>query len=735
MAEVAGRAVEQKREMLLQAAQRWQARQNVREGGLAKIERQGIGSADTPKRQAEYAVRETIKAAAKPFRFVERQVGPTWDLVKVASVQAMQSAEPVARIVRLGTQGYEPEGIATGLLIGNDLLLTNHHVFGTRGEAAGHAANFHHVQDERGAKRGKFYELDPDRFFVSDERLDFSIVAVKPIGLEGDTLASIGSIRMIGATGKVLTGQPVNIVQHPFGGVRQFALTNNTLLDILDTGFLHYEGDTHRGSSGAPLFNKDWEMVGLHHCGVPLVENGNIKKKDGGNWDAHKDSDDDIQWIANEGTRVSFIVERLANMTVRDSEQPILNTLLATTTDIGAGMPLLERNDPKGFPMGTNVFNITGPVTIHQYAAGAVMASPADGATGAPAAARGNGTADTTAGTATADRLMIVEKALTFDPNYEARSGYDADFLGAGARVALPTLDARHDGQFYTVKDYKDFYEEYRDVPELDTSGLNDADAIELKYHHYSLVMHKGFKMCIWTASNCDYRDEMREDTRDRKLYGSESWRKDPRVPPWYQLLAADVYDPGRRIDKGHIVRREDSCWGATPEETELANSDTFHWTNCTPQHEAFNQENPRDNRKNSNIYAGLGVKGIWGQFEAELARRIDAAGGQAILFAGPVLKDFFSSASFTQSGAKVPRRFWKVVVCRESRKRNAPLLAHGFLFNQTRPVERFGLSYEESIDLGFEKNRETLVKIQEMTGVVFDPQVLAADQPFSPNG
>lgn len=41
------------------------------------------------------------------------------------------------------------------------------------------------------------------------------------------------------------------------------------------------------------------------------------------------------------------------------------------------------------------------------------------------------------------------------------------------------------------------------------------------------------------------------------------------------------------RCRQGHLVRRKDPMRGA---EFEKANRDTFHFTNCSPQHENFNQ-------------------------------------------------------------------------------------------------------------------------------------------------
>ncbi|MGF6741571.1 DNA/RNA non-specific endonuclease [Paraburkholderia atlantica] len=41
--------------------------------------------------------------------------------------------------------------------------------------------------------------------------------------------------------------------------------------------------------------------------------------------------------------------------------------------------------------------------------------------------------------------------------------------------------------------------------------------------------------------------------------------------------------------DRGHLTRRSDPTWG-TPDEAERANADTFHFSNCSPQHFRFNE-------------------------------------------------------------------------------------------------------------------------------------------------
>lgn len=61
----------------------------------------------------------------------------------------------------------------------------------------------------------------------------------------------------------------VAIIQHPGGMAKQVALHNN-LVTYADDTRLQYLTDTLKGSSGAPVFNADWEVVAVHHAGGDL---------------------------------------------------------------------------------------------------------------------------------------------------------------------------------------------------------------------------------------------------------------------------------------------------------------------------------------------------------------------------------------------------------------------------------------------------------------------------------
>ncbi|MDQ4093458.1 MAG: serine protease, partial [Actinomycetota bacterium] len=57
------------------------------------------------------------------------------------------------------------------------------------------------------------------------------------------------------------------LIGHPRGLAQpQFSLQDNLLLDYDDT-VVHYRSPTESGSSGSPVFDHQWKLIGLHHSG------------------------------------------------------------------------------------------------------------------------------------------------------------------------------------------------------------------------------------------------------------------------------------------------------------------------------------------------------------------------------------------------------------------------------------------------------------------------------------
>lgn len=224
-----------------------------------------------------------------------------------------------------------PDGNATGFLVSPWLLMTNHHVLRTPQDAGNTQVIFRYQQDPRGRiGRTRNTVLDPDRFFVTDRVLDVTLVALSGPDDEPGPGHAFGSLPLIGATGKILLGQPVNIVQHPHGRPREIAIRNNPVLSLTTT-HMTYASDTDRGSSGAPVLNDRWELVALHRRSVEATDATGQKIDLNGNPITDTTPASQRHWVANEGVRVSALVAWLtaAAPSLPDSQQALAGQLLA----------------------------------------------------------------------------------------------------------------------------------------------------------------------------------------------------------------------------------------------------------------------------------------------------------------------------------------------------------------------------------------------------------------------
>ena len=226
-----------------------------------------------------------------------------------------------ARARAVGKIQYQDRGTSaygTGFLISSCLVMTNNHVLPNKATTTKATIEFDYFERADGTTSPtELFSFDPERFFVTIEALDVTIVAVREMEDHKGRLIQRGHIPLISQTGKALVGEPVNIIQHPEGGPQQIAFKNNAITGVVDN-FLHYEAATLPGSSGAAVFNMQWELAALHHAGVPRKnEAGRILKKDGTIWDAAQDLDQAIDWVANEGVRISAIVKAMREYLIR----------------------------------------------------------------------------------------------------------------------------------------------------------------------------------------------------------------------------------------------------------------------------------------------------------------------------------------------------------------------------------------------------------------------------------
>lgn len=163
----------------------------------------------------------------------------------------------------------------TGFLVASNLLMTNYHVlqpykdsnittlaqnailkFGCYTSAIDTTSNSNSQKFRTVGEQSILSASPPDE-------LDYVLLQVED---------RIQSAESIGPVSWNLSQKPtehmdLNILQHPEGGPMKLALSKNGVEKILmERGLLQYSTNAAGGSSGAPCFDKSWNLVGIHHA-------------------------------------------------------------------------------------------------------------------------------------------------------------------------------------------------------------------------------------------------------------------------------------------------------------------------------------------------------------------------------------------------------------------------------------------------------------------------------------
>ena len=228
-------------------------------------------------------------------------------------------------------------------------------------------------------------------------------------------------------------------------------------------------------------------------------------------------------------------------------------------------------------------------------------------------------------------------------------------------------------------------------------AGEDPVLATPLDYTHFTLRMHPERRLAWWVAWNVDGRRLFPSDGISRS---GIRFRLDPRIPADAQT-GEEVY-ADNDLDRGHVARRSDLLWG-TLDEAEQANSDSFHFTNITPQHEDFNQS---------------GRGGVWGLLENAVLGLEGLEDRRLTLFAGPVL----DPRDPPYRGIQLPVEHWKVVVYRLDGR----LRAKAFVL--TQDLDDLERALPDFLD-DFDTWLVPLDLLEERTGLTF-PSLRAAVEP-----
>jgi DNA/RNA endonuclease G (NUC1) len=230
---------------------------------------------------------------------------------------------------------------------------------------------------------------------------------------------------------------------------------------------------------------------------------------------------------------------------------------------------------------------------------------------------------------------------------------------------------------------------------------LRGVETVLLPYTHFSVLMRTDKRLAAVTGLGMDG-----EKLLDLDRAGIQ-WRLDPRLPA-DQQTGERVY-ARNDIDRGHLVRRASAVWGDTIAEAQLANEDTFHYTNAAPQAAKFNQ----------GMELWLGLESYLQEHAAQYCSRV-------VVFTGPI----FSDRDPTYRGVDIPLRYFKVAAFIHQDE----LAATGYVVDQTPQlaqlpdVPRPG-AVEDAPPLGpFRTFQAPIRDIAELTSLDLD-QLIAVDR------
>ncbi len=548
----------------------------------------------------------------------------------------------------------------TGFLVSPRLLLTNHHVIESHDAATRASIQFGYEMDTSGRIReGKAFALAPTEAFITDSELDFTLVAVALKSDDGEaSLADYGFLRLDPTLHKVEPLEFVTIIQHPDGQPKQIAIRENKVLkigdqqDALKDNFLWYASDTAPGSSGSPALNDNWQVVAIHHKSVVETRIHNSVEEiqlTNGEWvpksEAEKLSESKIKWIANEGVRTSKILEQVNK--IQTQQDGSASSLVQAFLEDAKGIRVF----PGTTPRESVVTSTTSTLTT----------APTEDGKSRQEKKRPRPSSDGSV------------RPLSY---YQGRKGYDPDFFGT--TIPLPELTS-------TALAFG---------PVAQVEGTQDNI---LRYTHFSVVMCSTRRLAFYTAVNIDGRQWIGLERKN------DEWFFDPRIPFNLQL-GNDFYgnEPGGNFfDRGHLVRRQDPVWG---EETtaRIANSDTFHFTNCSPQYFRFNQSQQ-----------------LWQGLENFILTNTDQDDLLASVFTGPI----FQETDIFHRGIQVPQLFWKVVLVVDGQSQ---LYSSAYVVSQEKFVN--DIPFERKPVGEFNNFQVSIANLETRIGLKFCDQVRKAD-------
>lgn len=199
--------------------------------------------------------------------------------------KALEAAKKVAKI------GCNNQG--TGFLISEDVFITSHHIFNNKTVVESADLWFNYQKDVSGKQTPiDYWKCDTDQLYEYSEKLDYSVVKVKP-NKNGKKPGKVYGYFDLKRKTSLSKNQRANIIQHRAGRHKEIAFRENQIKAI-DEDSVQYVTDTQSGSSGSPVLDDDFNVIAIHSRSVQHPDNK--------------------EWHLNHGFLISNIYEEIKHL-------------------------------------------------------------------------------------------------------------------------------------------------------------------------------------------------------------------------------------------------------------------------------------------------------------------------------------------------------------------------------------------------------------------------------------
>ena len=260
------------------------------------------------------------------------------------------------------------------------------------------------------------------------------------------------------------------------------------------------------------------------------------------------------------------------------------------------------------------------------------------------------------------------------------KTGYNKRFIGDGFECPMPRLTAAIEAAALKKDTLRDY--------------------IYLDYKHYSVVMNRTTRQPIFTALNID--QELFKKTKSKG-----NWRSDSRAGRENQLN--NDYYKKNNWDKGHMVMRWNTAWGLDAYEAQMADNESYYYTNAAFQHMNLNRDE-------------------WLSLEKNVVRSFsEDENNKLCVFTGPIHSELDRHYERGwHDSVRIPSAFFKIICYKPKIDANhQDMGVKAFIMHQD---EEMLFDQKGAAKIKFANYQETVHHIEELTGLDFGKHLYDAN-------